>query len=132
MGSANRYAYEVHGPNGFVRRLRGKSEERFIDVSIEYDVKATSLRVRLSNAGDGIAQITIVDNAYGATARKLSLGAGSTSIETWPLERSSRWYDISVTSAADAEFLRRLAGYMENGEPGVSDPAATEPVTTLR
>jgi phospholipase C len=33
------------------------------------------------------------------------------------------WYDITVTSGADARFMRGLSGHVENGRPGVSDPA---------
>jgi phospholipase C len=36
---------------------------------------------------------------------------------------SRRWYDLTVTSEADPAFLRRFAGHVENGQPGVSDPA---------
>jgi hypothetical protein len=33
------------------------------------------------------------------------------------------WYDVSVTSDANPQYLRRLAGHVETGEPSVSDPA---------
>ncbi|GHE66681.1 hypothetical protein GCM10017771_90380 [Streptomyces capitiformicae] len=39
------------------------------------------------------------------------------------LRASRRWYDLTVTSAADPTFLRRFAGHVENGRVGVSDPA---------
>jgi phospholipase C len=39
------------------------------------------------------------------------------------LEESFGWYDISVTVASDAGFLRRLSGHVENGEASFSDPA---------
>ncbi len=42
---------------------------------------------------------------------------------TVDLRASKRWYDVSVTSDSDSTFLRRFAGHVENGEPGVSDPA---------
>jgi phospholipase C len=42
---------------------------------------------------------------------------------TVDLRASRRWYDLTVTSAADPAFLRRFVGHVENGRPGVSDPA---------
>jgi phospholipase C len=39
------------------------------------------------------------------------------------LTASKRWYDVTVTSEADPAFLRGFAGHVENGHPGVSDPA---------
>jgi phospholipase C len=126
-----KYEYEIHGPNGFVRRLRGTSEGGRVGVSVDYDIKATGLRIRLANASGASAHVTIADNAYGAQARKLSLAAQAERVETWPLERSSRWYDLSVTIAEDEAFLRRFAGHLENGEAGITDPAATAPVTAL-
>jgi phospholipase C len=37
--------------------------------------------------------------------------------------KGHRWYDLTVTSHASSTFLRRFAGHVENGRPGVSDPA---------
>jgi len=33
------------------------------------------------------------------------------------------WYDIAVEADADPQFLRRLAGHVENGRDSASDPA---------
>lgn len=42
---------------------------------------------------------------------------------TVDLGGSRRWYDLTVTAEGDKAFLRRFAGHVENGRPGVSDPA---------
>jgi len=39
------------------------------------------------------------------------------------LESSFGWYDLSVQTDADRDFLRRLAGHLENGRDSASDPA---------
>jgi phospholipase C len=39
------------------------------------------------------------------------------------LTRGHRWYDLTVTSDDDPAFVRGFAGHVENGRPGVSDPA---------
>ena len=49
--------------------------------------------------------------------------AGTAVKHTFDLAASRRWYDLTVTSEADPAFLRRFAGHVENGRPGVSDPA---------
>ncbi len=41
----------------------------------------------------------------------------------WICSAGKRWYDVKVVSDKDAAFLRRFAGHVENGRPGVSDPA---------
>ena len=33
---------------------------------------------------------------------------------------SDGWYDVTITTAEDAAFLRRLAGHIENGRPSVT------------
>jgi phospholipase C len=38
------------------------------------------------------------------------------------LRSSSNWYDVSVVSDSDTTFLRRIAGHVETGAIGVSDP----------
>ena len=40
-----------------------------------------------------------------------------------PVTTTSRWYDLSVTTTADTTYLRRFAGHVETGLPGLSDPA---------
>jgi phospholipase C len=42
---------------------------------------------------------------------------------TVDLRASECWYDLSVVADGQAGFLRRFAGHVENGRPGVSDPA---------
>ncbi len=45
----------------------------------------------------------------------------------WDTRKSSNWYDLSITVKGDTDFLRRLAGHIEDGKPSTSDPAATKP-----
>ncbi|MDN4588847.1 phospholipase C, phosphocholine-specific [Xenophilus aerolatus] len=41
----------------------------------------------------------------------------------WSLDGSAHWYDLLVTCDADPAFERRLAGRVETGRHGLSDPA---------
>jgi phospholipase C len=48
--------------------------------------------------------------------------------EPWVLASNHHWYDLTVTDNHDAAFQRRLAGHVETGKSGISDPAAVAPV----
>jgi phospholipase C len=38
------------------------------------------------------------------------------------------WYDLTVTVAGDATFVRQFAGRVETGQPSISDPAIGSPL----
>ena len=139
------YAFEVYGPNGFVRRFSGtvgttvaaqqghagKSGAPLPEVAAHYDVANGNLFLKFTNKGGGIARLTVTDNAYGARERLLVVPAGAHIDEPWVLASSHHWYDLTVTSRDDTTFARRYAGHIENGKPSISDPAAVGPVTQL-
>lgn len=62
-------------------------------------------------------------NAYGGATQTVRVAAGGTATYTADLSTTGRWYDVKVTSGADTTFLRRFAGHVETGAPGISDPA---------
>lgn len=148
------YAFEVYGPNGFVRRFSGtigtigtagataaataqhgghagKSGTPHPEVAAHYDVANGNLFLTFTNTGGGIARLTVTDNAYGARERLLVVPAGARIDEPWVLAASHHWYDLTVTSRDDTTFARRYAGHVENDKPSISDPAAIAPVTQL-
>jgi phospholipase C len=63
-----------------------------------------------------------VTNAYGGH-RTVTLHHNATVTHTIDLDHSDRWYDVTVSCDKDRTFRRRFAGHVENGEPGLSDPA---------
>ncbi|WP_322092410.1 phosphocholine-specific phospholipase C [Paraburkholderia bannensis] len=141
------YAFEVHGPNGFVRRFSGTaasasaaSAQGFFgkhngtpqpEVSAQYDVANGNLFLKFTNHGGGIARLTVTDNAYGARERLVVVPANARIEEPWVLASSHHWYDLTVTSPDDSTFARRYAGHVETGRPSISDPAAVAPITQL-
>jgi phospholipase C len=137
------YTFEVHGPNGFVRRFAGTLAAPSSqpgnhaggtpapEVTAHYDVANGNLFLRFANTGGGVARLTVADNAYGARERSVLVPAGARIEEAWILASSHHWYDLSVTSNDDATFQRRFAGHIETGRPSISDPAAVAPVTQL-
>ncbi|MFC7891484.1 phosphocholine-specific phospholipase C [Streptomyces sp. NPDC057381] len=114
------YDLTVHGPNGFLRAFRGPNKVTGCEVTARHT--GDDLRLTLTNAGSGTARLRVTDG-YGGRTRTVTVRPGATVHHTVDLARSRRWYDVTVTSESDPAFLRRLAGHVENGRPGVSDPA---------
>ncbi|MFB6842880.1 phosphocholine-specific phospholipase C [Streptomyces sp. NPDC056361] len=111
----------VHGPNGLLRRFRSPGKTAVPEVTARHDGTTGNLTLTFTNPG-AATQVTVT-NAYGGTPVTLSVAQGATVTHTVNLAPSGRWYDVTVTSPASADYLRRLAGHVETGTPGVSDPA---------
>ncbi|RKP55654.1 phosphocholine-specific phospholipase C [Pararobbsia silviterrae] len=122
------YAFSVYGANGFLREFRGTLASSLNgavhpEVVNGYDVANGNIELRLTNASKQTVAFTVA-NAYGhSTPRKYTVKPGDTVSDYWDLRSSYGWYDLNVTVNADAAFLRRLAGHVENGRPSTSDPA---------
>jgi len=117
------YDFTVHGPNGFLRGLKGDLAHAGPEVSAVHSGSAAEIRLVLSNHGTGTVQLTLSD-AYGNTRPqtfRLRPGAGTEHV--LELGHSHGWYDLTIVSAQDGGFLRRLAGHVETGRPSISDPA---------
>jgi phospholipase C len=124
------YALSVYGPNGFLRSFSGNLTAAVAagganpEVTIAYDSVNGALLLALENTGTGPCTLSVNPNHYalGAT-RTYALGAGQSTEDVWNLGSSANWYDVSITSDSDPDYLRRLAGHIENGQPSFSDPA---------
>ncbi|MEV0318510.1 phosphocholine-specific phospholipase C [Streptomyces sp. NPDC050658] len=116
------YDLSVFGPNGFLRTFQGPGKTAGPEVTARHDKATGNLKVTLRNAGAADVNLTLT-NAYGGEPQTFKVKAGGTVEHTVDLRAGKRWYDVTVKSDADATFLRRLAGHVENGEAGVSDPA---------
>ncbi|MFD5733145.1 phosphocholine-specific phospholipase C [Streptomyces sioyaensis] len=116
------YDLSVYGPNGFLRTFKGDGKKTGPEVTARHDATAGRLVLTLTNHGSTDCHLTVA-NAYGGASETYPVRAGATVTKPLDLRASKRWYDLSVTSDSDKTFLRRFAGHVENGEPGVSDPA---------
>ncbi|MEU6097976.1 phosphocholine-specific phospholipase C [Streptomyces sp. NPDC047079] len=114
------YDLSVHGPNGFLRVFKGPNRTAGPEVSARHT--GDDVELTFTNKGSGTVRLKVVC-AYGGDAWAVTVRAGATVRRTFELGASRRWYDLTVTSEADRTFLRRFAGHVENGQPGVSDPA---------
>jgi phospholipase C len=132
LDATGQYVVSVYGPNGFFRRFAGSASADGAaqpELITCYDVANGNVYLTLSNRSSAPLAFTVTDTAYGQTPRTLTVAAGKTSEDHWDLSCSSNWYDLQVTVASDPAWLRRIAGHVETGKPGMTDPAATVPVT---
>ncbi|MCX5372160.1 phosphocholine-specific phospholipase C [Streptomyces sp. NBC_00103] len=110
----------VHGPNGFLRVFKGAGKAAGAEVTARH--VDGGLELTFTHRGYGTVELTVADG-YGGRPTTVRLRPGGSLRRTLDLRASRRWYDLTVTSGADRAFLRRFAGHVENGRPGVSDPA---------
>jgi phospholipase C len=119
------YDLSVHGPNGFLRQFKGgtAATKTRPEVRVEYDAATPGLVLYLSNVGGRQAcTFTVTDNAYGGAASTHTVGAGATAAASRPLGASFGWYDLTIRSSGDSQFLRRVAGHVETGAASRTDP----------
>ncbi|MFE9764086.1 phosphocholine-specific phospholipase C [Streptomyces sp. NPDC005808] len=114
------YDLTVHGPNGFLRTFKGPGKEAGPEVTARH--VGDNVELTLTNNGSGTVNLKVSDG-YGGKPKSFKLRSGASVKHTFDLRASKRWYDLTVVSDADASFLRKFAGHVENGRPGVSDPA---------
>lgn len=113
------YDLTVHGPNGFVRYFKGSNKTAGPEVTARH--KGDDIELTFTNKGTTSVRLKIA-NGYGGRPATATVRPGDSVRHTVDLQEP-RWYDLTVTTDADPKFLRRFAGHVENGRPGVSDPA---------
>ncbi|MFG2381495.1 phosphocholine-specific phospholipase C [Streptomyces avermitilis] len=114
------YDLTVHGPNGFLRVFKGPGKAAGPEVTARH--VGNDVQLTFTNKGSGTVHLELT-NGYGGKPRSFKVRPGATVRHTVDLRAAERWYDLTVVCDADAGFLRRFAGHVENGLPGVSDPA---------
>ncbi|MEV0985728.1 phosphocholine-specific phospholipase C [Streptomyces sp. NPDC049949] len=120
--TGNQINLTVWGPNGFLRTWKGPAKKTGPEVTARHDAATGNLKLTLANSGSAAVDLTVT-NAYGGATQTVRVAAGGTAAYTADLSTTGRWYDVKVTSGADTTFLRRFAGHVETGAPGISDPA---------
>ncbi len=121
--NADTYEFSVHGPNGFLRRFKNSAfAEMEPRIETEFDADNARIRLFIENVGRDPLQL-IVSDSYSALAQLHNVAPGSRVESQWDANTSLRWYDLRVVDAQNPLFRRQLAGYIENGVDGLSDPA---------
>ncbi len=113
------YDIEIHGPNGWYRRLAG-GHTAGLDVSARRCGSGDEIEFVVTNAG-AVTDVAVLDGYLGGRplTRRLPPGRRMTVTAT---NDAYGWYDLTITSSIDASFVRRLAGHGENNRSSVSDP----------
>ncbi|MBV2355350.1 phospholipase C, phosphocholine-specific [Streptomyces sp. J2-1] len=118
--SGGSYDLTVHGPNGFARSFKGVNKTAGPEVTAR--PVGDDLELTFTTGGSATVRLKVTDG-YGGAPATVTVRPGATVRHTVRLASGSRWYDLTVTSETDAAFRRGFAGHIENGRPGVSDPA---------
>jgi phospholipase C len=110
------YDLWVLGPNGFHRHFCG--------------AQATQPALRAAY-GEGTIAIALVNPGTAALSCTVAgwsttLAPGATAVKVFPLQDSANWYDLSLRVRELPGYLRRLAGRVETGVDGISDPALAD------
>ncbi|MDT8913624.1 phosphocholine-specific phospholipase C [Amycolatopsis sp. PS_44_ISF1] len=120
--SGGTYDLEVHGPNGFLRTFRGPGTAVAPEVTARHDPRTGNLRLDLHNPTGAVLTFVLTDG-YGRNSGNVRVAAADTVRRTVRLSASAGWYDLSITAEDQPGYLRRLAGHVETGATGRSDPA---------
>ncbi|MFK4188117.1 phosphocholine-specific phospholipase C [Streptomyces sparsogenes] len=124
--TAGGYDFSMHGPAGFFRRLKAGSSEPGPEVTARHQRRGQKVRLLLANGGTSVVRLTVTDAFGKGSPAEYRLRPGARAVHTADTGTGHGWYDLSVTSDQDPDFLRRLAGHVETGRPGTSDPRLSQ------
>ena len=118
----------LHGPNGFLRRFAGRTGDvADCQVSLVERPALDAVELRFENHGGAPLTYTVALSdaypAHGARTRDVTVAPGKIAIDLWRLSKSDNWYDLAISVASRAKLLWHYAGKVENGRPGLTDPA---------
>ncbi|MEI8288939.1 MAG: alkaline phosphatase family protein [Verrucomicrobiota bacterium] len=119
------YDFTCYGPNGFQRRFAGNLNRdcNQIEITSLINSATESLALRMINSGASPVNFTVTDTRYAGTNWIFNVApAGSTTTYFAPTNHG--WYDLTVTAGADTNFVRHLAGHIENGSFSFTDVPA--------
>ncbi len=120
-----RYALSVYGPNGFFRAFSGSvSGAGSADLLVQAydDAEKEAIVFEVTNHASADITLTIAD-AYSGEQQRYRLKESGTGHWTVPVSARSGWYDLVLNVVENAAFEWRLAGHVETGRDGLTDPA---------
>lgn len=117
------HAIVVRGPDGFHREFRGHGNAPRVEAAIAWREDGTGGTLRLANRGDDAVAMTL-HCAHRGTSEQVAVPAGAKAQRPVTLA-DHRWYDLMLT--AENGVRLRLAGHVETGAPGISEPALAFP-----
>lgn len=117
------YDVEVFGPNGFFRRYFGSIQNKEVEVAVHYEKVSGAIKIEIGNSSSEAMELVIQPNVYAYETEVVTLKPFQKREVTLELKASGYWYDLSILDNSNAKFEYRLAGRIETGKSGISDPA---------
>lgn len=112
------YAVTLTGPNGFRREFTGTVNGKAATAAISSMQDRRTLVITLENPTTELLTFTVKALAYNAADETVTLTPGGT--KTIRHRTADGWYDLSVTTAEDDTFTRRLMGHLEDGRASIT------------
>jgi phospholipase C len=117
------YDLSIHGPNGFFRHYAGSPATR-LRVEVQADHRSGRLELRIHDGGDHRDRrrrpvVVAVADAHGRDHKVEVRGVAEIAVDTG---HSGGWYDIALSTPADATFAYQVAGRLESAARLTSDP----------
>ncbi|MGH8089554.1 MAG: phospholipase domain-containing protein, partial [Stenotrophomonas sp.] len=109
------------GPNGFHRQFRGDADAA-APVQASVSGEGEQLKLQLNNTTNTAQAVTLRAAVYAGRMpqRELQLAPGQALEIRWNAAPTAGWYDLEVLQPGG---MQRLAGRIEDGRPGSTDPA---------
>jgi phospholipase C len=111
----------VVGPDGFHRRLTGRSDIFSAGIT---GARGAAPVLEIRNLTPAALSIAMTDRAYGAAPAGIAMAPHETRRIPLDLRSSHGWYDRQFAAGGQTW---RIAGKIEDGRPSFSDPAAGGP-----
>ena len=122
VGTDGTFDLWVLGPNGFHRAFRGTLADaaRAPTMTARYNVRRRALALAFVNDGGEAQEAKILRDAYAPSAgQTVTVASRGKAVEAWPTADNHDWYDVTVALPG---MEVRLAGRIERGAHGISDP----------
>ena len=133
------YDLAVYGPNGFYRSFKGDAVAPLspplphgaralqparlnLETELSYDVEHNGVTLTIQNHGRQTCAVSVLDG-YTKKVVVESVKSGASVSRYFSAATTYGWYDLRVTTSADAGFERHLAGHVETGKDSWTDPA---------
>lgn len=109
------------GPNGFHRQFRGEANAG-VPVRASVSREDEQLLLQLHNTVATGRAVTVRAAVYAGRMpeRELQLAPGQAMQIRWNAAPTAGWYDLEIQQSG---VMQRLAGRIEDGRPGSTDPA---------
>jgi phospholipase C len=128
---AGNYDLTCYGPNGFQRRFAGNlaNDCNQIEAVSSIDTNAGSITLALQNATASAVEFILTDGygLGGPWTNNVPPGLAASNVFAAVAENNG-WYDLTVTAASDAGFVRHYTGHIETGAIMATEPALPQAV----